>query len=188
MNKQLEEQAKKILIQELKPGGLIYQLLEQHEKPTKNIPKIDPLEGLFSDVNAKLERVKELNDQKGRDNLLECAMLREKEAQQKYHTTLLGLVDLVDRFGGDSGAMMNWDAPEFIKNAKPEEVIENVYKVLKELEEDSRQRNIYSFANDLIRSAKNGRLTNRAIMAELKKYFPNANITLSDGLIIATNS
>ncbi len=178
MNKQLENQVRQILIKESEPGGLIYQLLEQNQKPTKTVPKIDPLEDLFSDVNAKLERVKELNEQKGRNNLLECALLREKETQQKYETTLLGLVSLVGRFGGDEGAMVNWNSEEFVKNAKPEEVIENVYQTLKEMEKDSEQRVAFNFADTLVCSAKLGKITIQDVIKYLKESYPEMNIQL----------
>jgi hypothetical protein len=178
MNAKLENQVRQILIKESEPGGLIYQLLEQSQKPTKTVPKIDPLEDLFGDVNAKLERVKELNEQKGRENLLECALLREKETQQKYETTLLGLVSLVGCFGGDSGAMMNWNSEEFVKNAKPEEALHNVRKSLKKLEEDSEQRAMYRLADALISYSKAGKVTNQSIIKQLKAYYPEMNVSL----------
>lgn len=185
MNTELQNKVREILTHEFQPGGSLYEFLPKNES-------------LADQVNAKLERVKELNNksraqEKERENLLEYMIDREivlrREYQQKYQTTLLGLVDLVERFGGDSGAMMNWDSVEFVKNAKPEEVIENVYKSLKELEEDTEQRVAYSLADKLIKSAKSGKITPFDVMMESKKYYPQHNVTLLDNeLIVAARS
>lgn len=230
MNTELQNQIRAILLKELKPGGMLYAILERGlDKPTdgqsQSVEQNKKNKPLSEQVNAKLERVKELNNKikqphaedsileddgvldtyfkasktagdkiraqektKEKENLLEYMVDREsiirREYQKKYETTLLGLVDLVERFGGDSGAMMNWNSAEFVKNAKPEEVIENVYKALRELEEDAEQRVAYSLANKLIESAKSGTITSFDVMMELKKYFPQHNVTLLDGELI----
>lgn len=200
MNTELQNQIRAILLKELKPGGMLYAILERSlDQPTdgqsQSVEQNKKNKPLSEQVNAKLERVRELNDQaraqektKEKENLLEYMVDREsiirREYQKKYETTLLGLVDLVERFGGDSGAMMNWNSPEFVKNAKPEEVIENVYKALRELEEDAERRVAYSLANRLIKSAKSGAITSFDVMMELKKYYPQHNVTLLDGELI----
>jgi hypothetical protein len=196
MNTELQNQIRAILLKELKPGGMLYAILERSlDKPTddqsQSVEQNEKMKPLSEQVNAKLERVRELNDEaraKEKENLLEYMIDREsiirREYQKKYETTLLGLVDLVERFGGDSGAMMNWNSAEFVKNAKPEEVIENVYKALRELEEDAERRGAYSLANRLIKSAKSGTITPFDVMMELKTYYPQNNVTLLDGELI----
>jgi hypothetical protein len=169
--KELNSKVIEILKRETGPGGILYGLNSiQNTQQDKN-------EQLTEQVNAKLERVKELNE-KVQSNRLECALLREKEIQQKYETTLLGLVDLVEDFGGDSGAIMNWNWPEFIKNAKPEEALHNVRKTLKELEKDSEQRAMYRLADALISYSKAGKASNQSIIKQLKAYYPEMNVSL----------
>lgn len=168
--KELNSKVIEILKRETGPGGILYGLsVMENTQQNQN-------EQLTEQVNAKLERVKELND--GQANLLECAMINQKDYQDKYETTLLGLVDLVEDFGGDSGAIMNWNWPEFVKSAKPEEALHNVRKTLKELEEDSEQRAMYRLADALISYSKAGKVTNQSIIKQLKAYYPEMNVSL----------